>query len=295
MNHISSFRFLYVPAVLLAIFTTHISGAPTNDNFSASVQLSGTNITYSGDLSGATFELNEPVSDGTNTVWVSWTAPESGTVTAKLPSFSFDWAVFTGPAVSNLMQVPVVPYYSNSLSRFWAFEGVVYHFQFSGSVGGFTFSFQSQPEGVCVNDDFADAELVMGNGPYVATSPVGGATMELGEPAHMGNVPQKSVWWKWQSPHNGTALFTPNAALVTNLVLTAYAGDSVEALTPLGKSTNSEVRFPVTGGRFYYVAGAVPTNSPGDIRGYFHRGDFDNVSRAVPGNCLLEPSWEESL
>lgn len=298
MNKYSSFRFLCGQVVLIAVFCIHSLGAPTNDNFTSSVQLSGTNISYAGDVTGATLEPNEPAGGGTNTVWMSWSPPGSGAVITTLPHWSqkHAWAIYTGSSVDNLQPVSVVPLYANSLCRFWAAEGTVYHFQFAGeAASSFTFDFQFQAAGVCSNDNFADAELVRGRSLTLGPSPVAGATMELGEPAHMGDVPQQSIWWKWQAPQNGTYLINPNSMLVTNLVLAVYSGESVEALTLIAKSTNSEVRFPVTGGRFYYIAGAVPTNSPGDIRGHLQYAKIDNSSRAVPGNCLLEPSWEESL
>ena len=292
MNAVLSFKVLLAHVVCLMLFGARSFGAPANDDFAASVQVSGTNISYSGDRTAATLEPNEPVTGGTNTVWISWAAPGSGPVTTKLPNFTLHWAVYTGHSVGSLQPVTVVPLYANSMCRFWATEGTVYHFQFSGPASAFVFNFQFEPAGVCVNDDLVNAQIVKGNNSNLGPNPVAGATMELGEPAHMGNVPQQSIWWKWQAPQNGTYIFDPNSALVSNVVVGAYFGDAIEALTLIAKETNRAARFPVTGGRTYYLVGAVPAGSTGDIRGSVQRGDIDNASRAVPGNLLLEPSWE---
>jgi len=53
-----------------------------------------------------------------------------------------------------------------------------------------------------VNNNFAQATL-LGPGNNVSSAyyeTIDDATMEPGEPAHLGNVPQKSVWWEWQAP-----------------------------------------------------------------------------------------------
>ena len=213
-------------------------GAPTNDNFGDRVLLSGTNISYSGVLNGATLEADEPVSGNTNTVWASWAAPGSGFVTTTLPRPTiYSWAVYSGSAVGSLQPQPVVPLYFNSLCRFWASEGSVYHFQFSGPASSFTFNFQFQPENDCANDHFTNAAIAKGDAIYLGECPVAGATLELGEPTHW-SVPHKSIWWKWQAPQNGTYIFNPNASLVTNLVLAAYGGETVAALSLVAKSTN---------------------------------------------------------
>ena len=74
-------------------------------------------------------------------------------------------------------------------------------------------------------------------------------------------------------------------------MLAAYKGNTVQALTLLGKGSN-QVSFGVTGGNVYYIAAAVPTNAIGDALVYGGVTSQSSVSRAVPGNLLLEPSWE---
>jgi hypothetical protein len=51
-----------------------------------------------------------------------------------------------------------------------------------------------------VNDNFAQATLLGGNNVSTYSETIDDATMEPGEPVHLGNIPQKSVWWEWQAP-----------------------------------------------------------------------------------------------
>jgi hypothetical protein len=282
----------YVPGGSFSLDTRFYS--QSNDMFATSDQLEGTNITYYGNFTLGTLEPGEPVSGATNTVWMSWAAPANGYAQvskATAPQFQF-YAVYTGPSLDYLQPVSLVSIGANSVYRFLVTEGTVYHFQFSGGADNFTFYLQFYPLGPCSNDNFADAQVVKGNNITYAAKSVVGATMELGEPAHMGDIPQKSIWWKWQAPVWGNYYIYPSASLVTNLVLVAYTGNAVEALTLVAKSTNSTLRIPVTGGQTYYIAGAVPTNAIGDILNYSQYGNKDTSTHVIPGNLLQEPSWE---
>lgn len=82
--------------------------APVNDNFANRVVLNGTSVTASGTNVGATEEVGEPyISSPNNTVWWSWTASTSGTVTINTNGSNFDTVVgiFTGSTVNNLTSV----------------------------------------------------------------------------------------------------------------------------------------------------------------------------------------------
>jgi hypothetical protein len=271
-----------------------VSGQPTNDNFADSTQLDGTNLTYSANFDGATMEPGEPFTGASNTVWMSWAAPADGYAQVNIASAPRPqyYGIYTGPSVEHLQPVNLVPIGYNSIYRFLVTERTVYHFQFSGGADNVTFNLQFQTFGPSSNDNFTNAQPVIGGGIYYPTGPVGNATMELGEPTHMGNVPQKSIWWKWQAPVWGNYCISPSGSLATNLVLAAYTGNAVEALTLVMKSTNAALCFPVTGGQTYYIAGAVPTNETGDILNYSGYNNADFSAHTIPGNLLLEPSWE---
>ena len=266
----------------------------SNDTFATSDQVQGTNITYYGNFTMATLEPGEPVNGGTNTVWMTWVAPTNGYAQVNkgtAPQFQY-YNVYTGSSVTQLQPVSLVPIGANSIYRFLVTAGTPYHFQFSGGADFFTFYLQFQTFSQPPNDNFANADVVKGNNVYYPVEAVNDATMELGEPLHMGNVPQKSLWWTWQAPVWGDCYINPGGSLVSNLVLAAYTGDSVDTLTLVRKATNSALYLPVTGGQTYHIAGAVLTNSIGDIRIYSQYGSRDTSAHIVSGNLLQEPSWE---
>ena len=80
----------------------------SNDFFKGSEQLEGTNLTYYGNFTMATPELNEPPSGWANTVWVSWAAPFTGPVGYYLATtYQFQSvSLFTGPVLGHLQEVP---------------------------------------------------------------------------------------------------------------------------------------------------------------------------------------------
>jgi hypothetical protein len=279
----------YVPAGAFTLDTRFHNS--TNDMFAGSEQIEGTNFTYYGNFTAATSEPGEPSSQATNTVWVSWAAPCTGRVSYSGASPPLKYCnVYTGPTLASLEPVRTVGM-GNSVYGFLAREGTVYHFQFSGGGDNFTFSLSVSPLTPASNDNFADAQLVKGKVIYFDATSVLGATMELGEPAHLGAIPQKSIWWKWQAPNWGQFYMTAQASLVTNVVLAAYTGDSMAALTLVGKAPNV-LRCTVQGGQTYYIAGAVDTNAVGDIANFAQMNSRDTSYHPVPGNLLQEPSWE---
>ena len=268
---------------------------PTNDDFAHSVQLVGTNITYTANFDGATMEQGEPFNGASNTIWISWAAPATGYAQvskATAPHTQY-YGIYTGSSVDDLQPVGLVPIGANSIFRFLATEGTVYNFQFSGGADNITFYLQFQTFGASTNDNFTNAQILKGNNTSFGPASIDGATMEVGEPAHMGNIPQKSIWWKWQAPVWGNCYFNPSASLVSSMVLAVYTGDSVEALTLIAESTNSNnLQFSAVGGQTYYIAAAAPTNAIGDIMGHSVYGTIDTSTHIIPGNLLLEPSWE---
>lgn len=272
-----------------------VSAQPTNDNFVNSAQLTGTNITYTGNFDGAAMETGEPFNGASNTIWMSWPAPSDGIATvskATAPQYQY-YGIYTGPSVDRLQSVNLVPVGYNSIYRFMVEGGTVYYFQFSGGADNVTFNLQFLPLGPSSNDNFTNALPVAGNVINYPAGPVRLATMELGEPAHMGNIPQKSIWWKWQAPVWGKYYFSPSGSLATNLMLAVYTGNAVEALTLVGKATNAGLyNLTVAGGQTYYIAGVVPSNVDGDILIFSQYSTRDTSTHAIPGNILLEPSWE---
>lgn len=284
----------YVPAGAFALDARFF--ARTNDFFAGSTQLEGTNLTYVGNLSTATPEAGEPDSGYPNTIWVSWAAPFSGRARFSRTIVAHAQPVqpYIGPTLDRLQPVRFVGM-DNGRYDFLAVAGTVYHFQISGIADECTLSLQLFPWTPATNDFFATAHPATGQ--QVNPSPeqgwfaVADATAEIGEPAHLGVAAFKSLWWKWTAPVHGTARFWAERSLATNIVVAAYKGNAVEALSLLAKGTNN-VSFPVNGGDRYYLAAAVPTNALGDVLLYGGVSAPSSASRLVPGNLLREPSWE---
>lgn len=283
-----------VPGGAFSLDTTFFS--LTNDFFSGSTRLEGTNINYIGNVTAATLEPDEPNPGYSNTIWVSWAAPSTGR--ARFSRTVVGWAqpvnVYTGATLEHLQPVRIVGLV-NGRTDFLAVEGTVYHFQISGQGDECNLSIQLFPWITATNDFFNSAHPVTGQyvnqWPNEEWFPITDATSELGEPAHLNGEPSKSLWWKWTAPTHGNASFQSSASLAANVTIACYQGDRVEALSLRGKGVNS-VAFPVTGGNTYYLAASVPTNTFGDV---FLSGGItaqSSTSRVVPGNLLQEPSWE---
>lgn len=268
----------------------------TNDFFAGSTRFEGTNFTYVGNMTLATREAGEPNPGYSNTIWISWAAPCTGRarfINTVVEGVQTTW-VYTGPTLSLLQPVRVVGM-DNSRWDFLAVEGTVYHFQISGTADECYLNLELFPELPPVNDPFAAARSLVG--PGVNSSPnqewnsISGATSEWGEPEHLDGLPFKSLWWQWTAPVHGLARFQSERSLATNVVLAAYRGPSLPALSLLGKGTNT-VAFAVNGGDLYFIAAAVPTDATGDVLLSGGISWHSSASRAVPGNLLREPSWE---
>jgi hypothetical protein len=289
MNKFS--RLSLIAASLLGAYSA--SAVPLNDSFSNSIQLSGTNISYSGNFVDATLEPGEPHPYGTNTVWFSWAAPATGSVQMSATTQEFGQpavgnppTVFTGSAVDHLQAVP-----ASNPGRFVAIAGMVYQFQVSGPQTNYQFSLQFQPYGPSANDYFTNATLLVGNHAFLSPQPIGPATMEPGEPAHWGAQPQKSLWWKWLVDRWGNCSIDASASLPQNYVIAVYVGNSVNTLSLVAKATNSVCNFIADGGETYYIAASVPSNSIGDIK-FNLLVPQTSASHIPTGNVLYEPSWE---
>jgi hypothetical protein len=83
---------------------------PANDNFSASVSISGPQGSTNGNNIRATGETGEPAHAGnlnTVSVWYNWTTPSNGAACLTITNATFDTAlaVYTGSSVTNLTLV----------------------------------------------------------------------------------------------------------------------------------------------------------------------------------------------
>jgi hypothetical protein len=112
------------------------------------------------------------------------------------------------------------------------------------------------------NDNFADAETLVGIQVHITRSNVG-ATKEAGEPNHANNQGGKSVWFKWTAPMSRVVSVTTNRS-PTNIdtLLHVYTGAALNNLSPVTGSNNiwsptnlrSFARFNAIAGTTYYIA-----------------------------------------
>lgn len=104
-----------------------------NDNFSGAATLTGSNPSVISYNSYATRQAFEPASDGTNTIWFSWTAPAAGAtqlLTQGSDAFNNILTVYTGTAINSLTQVVQT---TSGATNFTAVAGQTYYVSF-GSV-----------------------------------------------------------------------------------------------------------------------------------------------------------------
>jgi hypothetical protein len=302
---------LAVVALSLTLTAIHAVAQPANDNFANSIPLEVTNIAVTANLIGSTIEPGEtpPAAGAANdiiadrSVWYSWAAPATGRAYfTTTPHWVSQYVViYTGTSLANLQRVPLVIYASNR--TFMTQEGTVYHIQIgSFSPNGETsvaFNLELRPEVPADNDLFSSAVPLQGN-PWYTGGPMPplhwllGAGTELGEPAHLGETPAKSLWWKWQAPYFGTLNVNSTVSTATNVVICIYQGSTLATLKLLKKGTNTASLTSIIAGEDYYVATAVPTNATGDV---FLTGTSSAQStfHPVPGNVLLNPSFEQGV
>jgi len=91
-----------------ALYRWPAHAGPTNDNFADRLPISGSNVTVTASIAGATHEPGEPNPDGISpgaSVWWEWTAPADGSylVSVTVPGAAgFAAAAFAGTALTNL-------------------------------------------------------------------------------------------------------------------------------------------------------------------------------------------------
>lgn len=129
---------------------------PLNDNFSSRVALTGATNDVTGSNLGATRETGEPVhagAGGGRSVWWSWTAPATASVTIRTLGSSFDTvlAIYTGISVTALTQIAANDDSGGTLQSsvtFTATAGTVYQIAVDGlssASGNIALSIQQTP------------------------------------------------------------------------------------------------------------------------------------------------------
>jgi len=253
------------------IFNFTWSGPPRNNDIANATVLG---VVSAGQTNGnninATAEVGEPAPFGSvsHTVWYSWVAPISGTVSFATLGSGYD----TELAVYRLNALPAVfgnltlmgsnddidPFTLDSRVTFVAVAGTRYFFAIDGFGGasGFHQLIWSLPP---PNDDFANATVIVGTSGITNTT-TAGATFELNEPVHtISNTGGASVWYKWTAPTSGKVNFT-TAGSNFDTVMAVYTGTALNNLLLVVRDDDglpnqlSTVSFNAVAGTVYYIA-----------------------------------------
>jgi len=121
-----------------------VAPLPVNDNFANRVNITGGIATVYGSNASATKEAGEPTplgNRGGKSVWWTWTAPKSGSVTISTTGSSFDtiMGVYTGFDVASLSLVAQDDDSGGSLTSrvtFYGSAGTAYQIEIDGYNGG---------------------------------------------------------------------------------------------------------------------------------------------------------------
>jgi hypothetical protein len=197
-------------SILVDSVKVYAGSGGNNDNFANRQPIFGLTNVVPGDNSMATREPGEPnfgYYPPQNSVWYTWTAPASGTVSLSLLS-SFTnaggaLAVYAGDLLTDLTDLAYAEggHYETDLS-FPGLTGKTYQIEVADTaVGGgpFTLSLQSTPPlPPPPNDDIVNASFLVQSGSTVSYNV--GATSESHDPFDYAG---HTVWWLWYPETNG--------------------------------------------------------------------------------------------
>jgi len=263
------------------------ANSPVNDDFENRILLSGLNATATGsNLEAATQPQGGPggvflpsYSAGAD-VWWSWTAPVSGVFSISTVGSSFppQVRVYTGTNLTGLTAVPSAAWSSSSLPpygellTFSAIAGTHYEISVdSGQTSVGDIQLQFAPVSSPANDHFANAQPIVGANATVAGTTFG-ATAETGESSPSGSPVQRSVWWSWLAPVNGTYRLTVTSSNSSSYSLNIFTGSTASNLTLVASGQTSYnpsgviVVFKAQAGVIYRIAVDSPYSAGGDVQ-----------------------------
>ncbi len=290
------------------------AASPANDDFANAVALSSIMSTSaSGTNAGATLEAGEAalvagVPAG-RSVWYSWTAPVSGTVTIDTATSAFDTllGVYTGSAVNALAAVAsnddVGTTDLTSSVRFQATSGTNYKIRvdgYSGDTGAITLHLnENLPP---ANDDFANAYILSGPNDSRLNDTNVAASLQAGEATTVaGQSAPTSVWYFWTAPQS-TAVTIDTATSDFDTLLGVYTGTAVNTLVEVASNDNvglgnstSKVAFSVIAGTIYRIrVDGHLGDAGGTIKLHVALATVSDVPTSVtatPGSEQVTVSW----
>lgn len=236
-------------AIACALFVpVAASAAPSNDDFVDALVGSGDRLEGSGNNFGATKESGEPAHGGDPggaSVWFGWTAPRSQTAYVQICTEGWEavLGIYRGESLAGLQPVAATGITSSFGScgelHFRAISNITYRIAIDGSTaegapeqGNFDFTVSATPLELPPNDAFASATGVNSTPYEWIYGSTDGATREVGEPGHGGDLAGASVWYRWTAPASGPMRIFPCMASFRP-TLAVYRGSSLATLEPV--------------------------------------------------------------
>jgi hypothetical protein len=273
-----------------------------NDDFADRASLAGDYVTATGDSYLATIETGETALGGyasitLNSMWYTWTAPTSGTVSIAATETTHDhftWAWY----------YTLIDLYEGDTLDTLASVGSTYNFAESGTattsltkavIAGETLQIRisdypadsgaaidltitlNKTTGAPANDRFEKAALLTGSS-ATATANNDKATAQANEPSPI--TANASLWWLWVAPKAGLVTLNTTGSTVTNssatldTTLGIYTGTTLSNLSAVTLTSGSNdttgsteaVTFTATAGTAYYIAvDSAVAGTTGDI------------------------------
>ena len=260
---------------------------PFNDDFAQRASYVGENGIARASVHGSSREASEPVhagATGNGSLWWTWTAPRSGSLTLTTTDSVGDTllAVYTGSALNALTEVAANDDESSSVKTskvtFNVVAGTTYQIAID-SKGPATGLVLLRFGLLASNNDFASAQLVSGRS-WAVKAENRSATREGNEPRIRNNTGGRSVWYRWVAPAT-RRYHIASYSDDFDTMLGIYTGSSLGALSEVaavltaGDSTNTitdagTTLFATAGTTYYFVVDCeVPasgTVSSGEFR-----------------------------
>jgi hypothetical protein len=255
--------------------------APPNDAFQAATIVLTIPYSNTQSTADATLEPGEPpCGDIGSTVWYAITAPQAGTLKVTTAGSDFDTvlAAHTGGALDSLQNLdcnddtgPTV----TSAVQFAVDSRNTYYIQAGGYQGlqgqlSLSVSYATAP----VNDDFADAQAVPVNLPYVDNRSTAVASKEPGEPepdpfCAQGALIGRTVWYSLTLTET-RLVKVDTAGSNFDTILVVYTGDTLGNLTSEGcgddtLDATSEVKFIANAEATYRIQVGGYQGDSGDL------------------------------